>query len=123
MRTAIPVLLAMALAVCLSAQRTPVPMDEWKALDLSLSQKSMKSIHPKNGFVPDENSAIRIAEAVAIGQWGEKLIAEEQPFKARLRGDVWTVHGTLHPQGAAGGTAVVQLSKRTGTVLFAVHQY
>ncbi len=98
-------------------------MDEWKALDLSLSQKSMKSIRPKNGFVPDEATAIRIAEAVAIAQWGEKRIAGEQPFKARLRGDVWTVMGTLHPIGAAGGTAVVQLSKTSGAVLFAVHQY
>lgn len=98
-------------------------MDEWKALDLSLSQKSMKSIRPKNGFVPDELTAIRIAEAVAIAQWGEKQIAEERPFKARLRGDVWTVQGTLHPKGAAGGTAVVQLSKISGAVLFAIHQY
>jgi hypothetical protein len=64
----------------------------------------------------------RIAEAVAIGQWGEKQIVEERPFKARLRGGVWTVKGTLHPQGVPGGTAVIQLNKMTGAVLFAVHQ-
>jgi hypothetical protein len=96
-------------------------MDEWKALDLSL--KSAKSIRPKNGWVPDEATAIRIGEAVAIAQWGEAKIAKERPFKARLRNDVWTIHGTLHPQGAFGGTAVVQLSKSTGAVLLALHQY
>jgi hypothetical protein len=96
-------------------------MDEWKALDLSL--KSARSIHPKNGWVPDEATAIRIAEAVAIAQWGEPQIAKERPFKARLRDDVWTIMGTLHPQGAFGGTAVVQLSRNSGAVLLALHQY
>lgn len=95
-------------------------MDEWKALDLSL--KSTKSIRPKSGWVPDEITAIRIAEAIAIAQWGQTQIAKERPFRARLRGDVWTIQGTLHPQGAFGGTAVVQLSKTSGAVLLAVHQ-
>ena len=95
-------------------------MDEWKALDLSL--KSTKSIRPKSGWVPDEITAIRIAEAIAIAQWGEMRIAKERPFRARLQGNIWTIHGTLHPQGAFGGTAVVQLSKTSGAVLLAVHQ-
>jgi hypothetical protein len=113
---------ALTLVIRLPAQRATAPMDEWEALDVSLSQKSMKSSTPKNGFVPDASTAIKIAEAVAIAQWGEKTIAEERPFKARLRGNVWTVKGALHPQGSAGGTAVVQLSKITGAVMFAVHQ-
>ncbi len=123
MRTLILTVVVTTFAACLSAQRASVPVDEWRALDISLSQKSMKSIRPRSGFVPDEITAIRIAEAVAIVQLGEKQIAEERPFKARLRGDVCTVHGTLHPQGAAGGTAVIQLSRTSGAVLFAVHQY
>lgn len=95
-------------------------MDEWTALDLSL--KSAKGIRPKNGWVPDEATAIRVAEAIATAQWGETRTLGERPFKARLRGEVWTVHGTLHPQGAFGGTAVVQLNKTTGAVLLALHQ-
>ncbi|MDR3742592.1 MAG: NTF2 fold immunity protein [Terracidiphilus sp.] len=113
----------MTLAVSIFAQRPTAPLDEWKALDISLSQKSMKPIRPRNGFVPDEATAVKVALAVAVAQWGEKAIAEELPFKGRLRGDVWTVKGTLHPQGAAGGTAVIKVSKSTGAILFAVHQY
>lgn len=113
----------MAFAIFIPAQRTPVPIDEWKALDLSLAQPQMKSIHPKNGFVPDATTAIRIAEAVAFAQWGEDRIRDERPFKARLRGDAWTVKGTLHPEGAPGGTAVIQISRQTGAILFVVHQY
>ena len=95
-------------------------MDEWKALELSL--KGTKSIRPKNGFVPDESTAAKIAEVVAIAEYGEKEISQERPFHAKLYGDVWVVKGTLHPQGAYGGTAVVKVSKRDGRILFMTHQ-
>jgi NTF2 fold immunity protein len=95
-------------------------IDEWEALDRSL--RTAKSIHPKNGFVPDESTAVKIGEAAAAAQYGEVRISQERPFRARLRGDVWTVQGTLHPQGAYGGTAVIKLSKTDGRILFMVHQ-
>jgi hypothetical protein len=108
-----------------SSQRaSQQPMDKWEALDWSLknAKPPYKSVHPKNGFVPDESTAVRIGEAVAIAQYGEKQISQERPFEARLRGDVWTVCGTLHSQGAAGGTAVVQLTKTDGKIVFMTHQ-
>jgi len=80
------------------------------------------SIHPKNGFVPDESAAIKIGEATAIAQYGEKRISEEKPFRARLYGDTWIVKRTLHPQGAVGGTAVIKVSKHDGRILFMMHQ-
>jgi hypothetical protein len=43
---------------------------------------------PAKGFVPDAANACRIAEAVWIPIYGEKLIAKEKPCKATLRGDV-----------------------------------
>lgn len=104
----------------LAQQREAKRIDEWEALDLSL--KSAKSIRPTNGFVPDEATAVRIGEAVAIAQYGEKTIATERPFKARLKQDVWTVKGTLHPQGAFGGTAIIKIAKADGRVLFLMHQ-
>jgi hypothetical protein len=97
------------------------PMDEWEALQVSL--KGAKSLRPKNGFAPDESTAIQIAEAAASAQYGDKTISEEKPFHARLYGDTWIVKGTLHPQGALGGTAVVKLSKLDGRILFMTHQY
>jgi len=95
-------------------------MDEWKALEISL--KGAKSVRPKNGFVPNESTAVKIGEATAITQYGEKPIAEERPFRARLYGDTWIVKGTLHPQGASGGTAVIKVSKLDGRILFMIHQ-
>lgn len=96
------------------------PMDEWKALELSL--KGAKSIHPKNGFVPDESTAVKIGEAAAVAQYGENTVSHERPFRARLYGDSWIVKGTLHPEGALGGTAVVKISKTDGRILFMTHQ-
>jgi hypothetical protein len=108
------------LACALAQQREAKRIDEWEALEISL--KTSKSIHPPNGFVPDETTAVKIGEAVAVAQYGEQRMSRERPFRARLRGDVWTVMGTLHPQGAFGGTAVVRLSKLDGRVVFLIHQ-
>lgn len=102
-------------------QNQQKPMDEWEALQISL--QGAQSIHPKNGFVPDESTAIQIAEAAVKAQYGDKTVSNEQPFHARLYGETWIVKGTLHPQGALGGTAVVKISKLDGKILFMTHQY
>ena len=85
--------------------------------------------HPRGGYVPDETTAIKIAEAVLIPVYGEKQIESERPFKAVLENDIWTVDGTLHcPDGkggvttmCVGGTAEVKLSKTDGRILKMIH--
>lgn len=101
-------------------QRQQESMDIWKAMEISL--KGAESMHPKGGFVPDESTAVKIGEVAAIAQYGEKRISQERPFRARLYGDTWLVIGTLHPEGADGGTAVVKVSKGDGRILFMTHQ-
>jgi hypothetical protein len=86
---------------------------------------------PKSGFVPDSRTAIKIAEAVLVPVYGEGQIADEQPFKASLEGDVWTVSGTLNckdengkivsNQRCKGGVAVVKLSKIDGRIISMIH--
>jgi hypothetical protein len=113
-------LLGVLLANGAAQQPKSQRMDEWKALEISL--RGAQSVHPKGGFVPDESTAVRIGEAAAIAQYGEKTISEETPFRARLYGDTWMVKGTLHPQGAVGGTAVIKVRKADGRILFMMHQ-
>ena len=79
-----------------------------------------QSFRPKAGVVPDEQTTIRIAEAILLPIYGEKIISAERPLKANLRGDVWMVQGTL-PKGFIGGTAVVRLSRDDGRALFIAH--
>ena len=84
------------------------------------------SFRPKEGFVPNSETAVKVGEAVLTPVYGEEKILGERPFKATLQGDVWMVEGTLHcggPPGAQcfGGTAVVNISKTSGQILFMMH--
>jgi hypothetical protein len=84
---------------------------------------------PKAGYVSDEATAIKIAEAALIPVYGKKHIESERPFIATLDGDVWTVGGTLRcPDGkggvttqCAGGVAVVKISRKNGRILSMGH--
>ena len=78
------------------------------------------SYTPPNGFVPDEKTAIRIAEAVLTPIYGERQIESERPFIATLRGDVWAVTGYL-PPGTLGGVAEIRISKKSGKILSVTH--
>jgi hypothetical protein len=92
--------------------------DEWT--DAYGLAKRLRSDHPKAGFVPNAEVATRLAEAVATGLYGEERAKHEQPYRARLQGNVWTVIGTLPPL-ALGGVAIIQISKEDGRILFAHH--
>jgi hypothetical protein len=92
---------------------------------LSVARSQSPSVQPKAGFVPNAETAIKVCEAVLIPVYGEKQILSERPFKATLKGDVWTVDGTVPcaeperrcPSGAAEG----KISKRTGQILHMIH--
>jgi NTF2 fold immunity protein len=81
------------------------------------------SFQPKDGYVPNAETAVKIAEAVLVPVYGEKQIASERPFKAVLQADVWTVAGTLRCGAPAcdGGTAEVKISKTSGQILYMMH--
>lgn len=91
-----------------------------------LAGESQKhSFVPKDGFVPDKETAIRIAEAVWIPIYGEDQINNEKPFKATLRNGVWLVEGSL-PEGpensiVAGGVAVAEIAKKDGHIIRVSH--
>jgi hypothetical protein len=53
------------------------------------------SVRPKDGFVPNAETAVKVGEAVLMPVYGEERIVGERPFNAVLQGDVWTVEGTL----------------------------
>lgn len=78
------------------------------------------SYRPKDGFVPDEKTAIRVAEAVLTPIYGEKQIKSEEPFSAKLHSGTWIVSGTI-AEGVEGGVAEIKISKRDGTVISVTH--
>src|SRR5262245_52516346 len=72
---------------------------------------------PKAGYVPDEVTAVRIAEAVWIPIYGEAELAAQRPFRAELRGHVWYVSGTMPSPPdkewiTVGGVAEASIDRR-----------
>ncbi len=76
--------------------------------------------------MPDEKTAVRIAEAVLIPIYGEGHIKGERPFTARLEGSRWIVKGTLpkspNPHElVVGGTAMAEIGKVDGRIIAVYH--
>lgn len=76
--------------------------------------------YPAKGYVPDEITAIRIAEAVWLPIYGD-AIYKNRPFFARLVDDkVWIVEGTLE-SGMLGGVPYAEIQKKDGKILIVTH--
>jgi NTF2 fold immunity protein len=74
---------------------------------------------PEAGYVPDAETAMRIAEAVWLPLYGAAVL-EKRPWRARLENDVWVVEGSL-PRVMPGGVPIAKISKRTGEILRVSH--
>ena len=71
---------------------------------------------PKNGVIPDEQTAVGVALVIFRPVYGDEEISKFQPYHAQLERDTWTVYGTL-PRGSRGGTPQLRVRKRDGKVL------
>ena len=88
---------------------------------MSYSQTQEKhNYKSEQGYVPDAETAIKIAVAVLEPIYGKEKIAQEKPFKAVLNDDIWFVEGSMleiHP----GGVAEAEISKNDGRILRISH--
>jgi hypothetical protein len=75
---------------------------------------------PKDGFVPDQKTAIRITEAVLPPICG--CLARNKPFTATLDNGVWTVIGK-QPKAKkgyivfGGGEVEMRIDQHTGAII------
>lgn len=85
----------------------------WMLLCIALLACSIKIysnfIHNENGeraYVPDAETAIKVAEAIWLPIYGERIY-QKKPFKARLKSsNVWIVEGTLQMDSAVGARSI-----------------
>ena len=84
------------------------------ALSSALAQETNPphNYKPSQGYVPNAETAIRIALAVWEPIYGKKQIDSEKPYRATLRDGVWTVEGSL-PPGWRGGVAIPKYRRVT----------
>lgn len=72
---------------------------------------------PVPGVVPDEQTAVKVGEAIFQPVFGITEVEKWQPYHAQLdKSGIWTVYGTL-PSRFKGGTPMLKISKRDGRVL------
>ena len=81
---------------------------------------SVHNFKPRQGYVPDQDTAIKIAVAVWEPIYGKASIARQSPYTATLKDGVWVVTGTL-PERMLGGVALAEISKEQGAVLRVSH--
>lgn len=74
---------------------------------------------PKVGMVPNAETAIKIAEAILVPIYGERVL-DNRPFVAKLEDGVWYVEGTL-PIECVGGVPYVELQKSDCKILSVIH--
>ncbi|SRR5579884_1148726 len=74
----------------------------------------------KGGLVPDQQTAVRIAEAVLFPIYGEKTIRDQRPYQIKLENGKWTIDGSL-PPGMVGGTFHIVILQRDARVLEVGH--
>jgi hypothetical protein len=78
------------------------------------------SVTPKDGFVPNEETAIQIAVAVWTPIYGKENIERQKPYKAKLKEGVWHVAGNL-PENMVGGVAIAEIQKSDAKILRVSH--
>ena len=104
----------------MSQANTSQPIVSSQNIPVSTSRSTRDSYKPKNGYVPDEQTAISMAVAVWIPIYGKEQIEGEKPYKATLKNGVWTVTGSLR-EGYDGGTAEAQIAQNSGCILRIIH--
>jgi hypothetical protein len=82
----------------------------------------IEGYHPPNGFVPDKETAKRIAEAIWLPIYG-RVVLSQKPYEVILIDDrIWIVEGTTRSIFArGGGTAYIEIDKYTGAILKVAH--
>ena len=76
---------------------------------------------PISGVVPDEQTAVKVADAIFQPVFGATEVEKWRPYHAQLdKRGFWTVYGTL-PRGMKGGTPMLKISRRNGRVLEVWH--
>ena len=88
---------------------------------MNLFAKETKGYMPDEGVVPNEETAIKIAEAVWLPIYGEAIYSKK-PFEGKYeeKEKCWFVYGSLS-KNALGGVPEIKIRKSDGKILYVNH--
>jgi hypothetical protein len=72
---------------------------------------------PKEGLVPDKDTAIKVAEVILFRLYGERNITAQKPYVVTKDENIWWVCGTLK-EGLLGSSFKIAISQQTAAVLY-----
>lgn len=78
-----------------------------------------KGYSPKDGFIPDKETAISVAKIVLIKIYGKEVLSQ-RPFLVTLKNNIWIIEGHLE-KDMDGGVAYIEIDKQTGQIIKVVH--
>jgi hypothetical protein len=86
----------------------------------SLCCKPYESMNKIKDYVPDEETAIKIAEAIWLPIYGEDVL-KKKPYKATLiNNEFWRVEGSLEEE-ELGGVPIIEIRKTDCKILKVTH--
>ena len=117
-RLCVPVVALLAVSLLISCE-APTPRQE----ELATGKQAIASestLVSDSLPVPDERTAIVLAERALVKRYGGEIIDNQRPLTARLEGNTWVVTGTL-PPNHLGGVAIAHVSRNSGRVIRLEH--
>ncbi|WP_165044861.1 NTF2 fold immunity protein [Dysgonomonas sp. ZJ709] len=78
-----------------------------------------KGYCPKDGFIPDKETAVSVAEIVLVKIYGKEVLSQ-RPFLVTLKDNIWIIEGHLE-EDMDGGVAYIEIDKQTGQIRKVVH--
>lgn len=103
------------LSGCMEQQRYVVAdIAEWELRDHG------EPYRPEEGYVPDADTAVRIAEAVLERAYGSDMLNSQRPLRVMLADTHWIIVGTI-PEDALGGVVRIDIERANGTILRVEH--
>lgn len=85
-----------------------------------LTCRGSADLKPPKLLVPDEQTAIALAEAILFRAYGRETIEAQRPYKVSLTDGEWYLFGTLPEDteegGVMGGTFRIVISQKDGCV-------
>jgi hypothetical protein len=84
-----------------------------------INAQMIKTNPHKDGYVPNKETAVKIAEAIWLPIYGSKIY-NYTPFIAELKNDnIWIVRGTLKTE--KGGVPYIEIQKSDCKILKVIH--
>jgi uncharacterized lipoprotein NlpE involved in copper resistance len=72
-------------------------------------------------LVENEETAVRVAEAILFERYGQNKIEDEKPYTVEVKSDsIWVLDGALNQIGY-GGTFHIEISSKNGKIIEVTH--